>query len=77
MAAMVTMVLLKRNNVKLDRDVIFLSEAGEFEKLATISTPEAATRYQSLFDSVKAPTIHEYMAEDDPGSYSRAASRST
>lgn len=29
MAAMMTMVLLKRNNVKLDRDVIFLSEAGE------------------------------------------------
>ena len=29
MAAMLTMVLLKRNNVKLDRDVIFLSEAGE------------------------------------------------
>jgi acetylornithine deacetylase/succinyl-diaminopimelate desuccinylase-like protein len=28
-AAMMTMVLLKRNNVKLDRDVIFLSEAGE------------------------------------------------
>src|SRR6266567_1529334 len=29
MAAMMTMVLLKRNKVKLDRDVIFLSEAGE------------------------------------------------
>jgi acetylornithine deacetylase/succinyl-diaminopimelate desuccinylase-like protein len=29
MAAMMTMVLLKRNNVKLARDVIFLSEAGE------------------------------------------------
>lgn len=29
MAAMMTMILLKRNNVKLDRDVIFLSEAGE------------------------------------------------
>jgi acetylornithine deacetylase/succinyl-diaminopimelate desuccinylase-like protein len=29
MAAMMTMLLLKRNNVKLDRDVIFLSEAGE------------------------------------------------
>jgi acetylornithine deacetylase/succinyl-diaminopimelate desuccinylase-like protein len=29
MAAMMTMVLLKRNNVRLDRDVIFLSEAGE------------------------------------------------
>src|SRR5579862_987925 len=29
MAAMMTMILLKRNNMKLDRDVIFLSEAGE------------------------------------------------
>jgi acetylornithine deacetylase/succinyl-diaminopimelate desuccinylase-like protein len=29
MAAMMTMVLLKRNHVPLDRDVIFLSEAGE------------------------------------------------
>ncbi len=29
MAAMMTMVLLKRNKVPLDRDVIFLSEAGE------------------------------------------------
>jgi len=29
MAAMMTMVLLKRNAVKLDRDVIFLSEPGE------------------------------------------------
>ncbi|MEO8369415.1 MAG: M20/M25/M40 family metallo-hydrolase, partial [Candidatus Solibacter sp.] len=29
MAAMMTMVLLKRANAKLDRDVIFLSEAGE------------------------------------------------
>jgi acetylornithine deacetylase/succinyl-diaminopimelate desuccinylase-like protein len=28
-AAMMTMVLLKRNNAKLDRDVIFVSEAGE------------------------------------------------
>ncbi|MDQ2947285.1 MAG: M20/M25/M40 family metallo-hydrolase [Acidobacteriota bacterium] len=169
MAAMLTMVLLKRNNVKLDRDVIFLSEAGEeastapgieyivnehwsdidaeialaegggvrrtggqvqyaliqttekqprgarlvahgpsghgsrpmrtnavvhlsravekvamwdppmrlndttryyFEKLATISSPEAAARYKGLFDSAKAPTIREYLAENDPGSYS-------
>ena len=29
MAAMMTMVLLKRANAKLDRDVIFVSEAGE------------------------------------------------
>jgi acetylornithine deacetylase/succinyl-diaminopimelate desuccinylase-like protein len=35
MAAMMTMVLLKRANTKLDRDVIFLSEAGEDQ----ISTP--------------------------------------
>ncbi len=169
MAAMLTMVLLKRNNVKLDRDVIFLSEAGEeastapgieyivnehwsdidaeialaegggvrragakvqyaliqttekqpraarliahgpsghgsrpmrtnavvhlsravekvamwdppmrfndttryyFEKLATISSPEAAARYKGLFNSAKASAIREYLAENDPGSYS-------
>ncbi len=169
MAAMMTMMLLKRNNVKLDRDVIFLSEAGEeastapgieyivnehwsdidaeiaiaegggvrrmggqvkyaliqttekqprgarlvahgpsghgsrpmrsnaivhlsravekvamwdppmrfndttryyFEKLATISTPEDAARYQGLFDAAKAPAVREYLAENDPGAYS-------
>jgi acetylornithine deacetylase/succinyl-diaminopimelate desuccinylase-like protein len=166
---MVTMLLLKRSNVKLDRDVIFLSEAGEeaatgpgiqhmvdehwsdidaeiamaegggvrraggqvqyaliqttekqprgarlvahgpsghgsrpmrtdaivhlsravervamwdppmrlndttryyFEKLATISTPEAAARYKGLFDAAKAPAVREYLAENDPGAYS-------
>ncbi len=169
MAAMMTIILLKRNNVKLDRDVIFLSEAGEeastgpgiqyvvdehwsdinaeialaegggvrrmggqvkyaliqttekqprgarlvargpsghgsrpmrtnaivhlsravekiamwdppmrfndttryyFEKLATISTPEEAARYQGLFDPAKASAIREYLAENDPGAYS-------
>jgi acetylornithine deacetylase/succinyl-diaminopimelate desuccinylase-like protein len=169
MAAMMTMVLLKRNKVKLDRDVIFLSEAGEeaatgpgiqyivnehwqdidaeialaegggvrrqngqvryavvqttekqprgaklvahgpaghgsrpmrtnaivhlsravekvalwdppmrfndttryyFEKLATLSTPEEAARYKGLFDPAKAPSIREYLAENDPGAYS-------
>lgn len=169
MAAMLTMLLLKRSNVKLDRDVIFLSEAGEeaatgpgiqhmvdehwsdidaeiamaegggvrraggqvqyaliqttekqprgarlvahgpsghgsrpmrtnaivhlsravervamwdppmrlndttryyFEKLATISTPEAAARYKGLFDAAKAPAVREYLAENDPGAYS-------
>jgi acetylornithine deacetylase/succinyl-diaminopimelate desuccinylase-like protein len=169
MAAMMTMVLLKRNNVKLDRDVIFLSEAGEeastaigieyivnehwsdidseialaegggvrrrggqvqyalvqttekqprgarlvahgpsghgsrpmrtnailhlsravekvamwdppmrfndttryyFEKLATISSPEDAARFKDLFDAAKAAAVREYLAENDPNSYS-------
>ncbi|MDQ1471143.1 MAG: hypothetical protein QOJ99_2623, partial [Bryobacterales bacterium] len=168
-SAMMTMVLLKRSNVPLDRDVIFLSEAGEeaatgpgiehviqehwkdidaeiclaegggvrriggkpqyaavqttekqpraarlivkgpaghgsrplrtnaivhlaravdkiamwdppmrfndttrsyFEKLANLSSPEDAARYKGLFDSQKAPAIREYLAENDPGTYS-------
>ena len=169
MGALMTMVLLKRNNVKLDRDVIFLSEAGEeaatgpgiqyvvnehfpdidaefalaegggvrrqggqvkyavvqttekqprgaklvahgpaghgsrpmrsnailhlsravekvamwdppmrfndttryyFEKLATISPPEEAARYKGLFDPAKSAAIREYLAENDPATYS-------
>jgi acetylornithine deacetylase/succinyl-diaminopimelate desuccinylase-like protein len=168
-SAMMTMVLLKRSNLPLDRDVIFLSEAGEeaatgpgiqhvieanwkdidaeiclaegggvrriggkpqyagvqttekqpraarlivkgpaghgsrplrtnavvhlaravdkiamwdppmrfndttrsyFEKLANVSSPEDAARYKGLFDTQKAPAIREYLAENDPGTYS-------
>ena len=41
-----------------------------FEKLATISNPEDAARYKGLFDPAKAPAIREYLAENDPGTYS-------
>jgi len=169
LAAMMTMLMLKRSNVALDRDVIFLSEAGEeastgpgiqylvdehwadidaeiclaegggirrrggkslygtvqttekqprgaqlvvkgpaghgsrplrtnailhlsravekvamwdppmrfndttrtyFEKLANISSPEDAARYKGLFDPAKAPAVREWLAENDPGTYS-------
>jgi acetylornithine deacetylase/succinyl-diaminopimelate desuccinylase-like protein len=169
LAAMMTMILLKRSNVPLDRDVIFVSEAGEeastgpgieylvnehwpeidaeiclaesggvrrkdgkavyamvettekqpkgarlvvkgpaghgsrpmrsnaivhlsravetiamwdppvrfndttrsyFEKLANLSAPDEAARYKGLFDAAKAPAIREYLAENDPGTYS-------
>jgi acetylornithine deacetylase/succinyl-diaminopimelate desuccinylase-like protein len=169
LAAMMTMILLKRSNVPLDRDVIFVSEAGEeastgpgieylvnehwaeidaeiclaesggvrrrngkvwyatvettekqpkgarlvvkgpaghgsrplrtnaivhlsravetiamwdppmrfndttrnyFEKLANLSEPETAARLKGLFDEKKAPAIREYLAENEPGTYS-------
>jgi len=41
-----------------------------FEKLATLSTPEEAARYNGLFDSSKAAAIREYFAEHEPGTYS-------
>jgi acetylornithine deacetylase/succinyl-diaminopimelate desuccinylase-like protein len=41
-----------------------------FEKLATLSDPEDAARYKGLFDARKAPSIREYLAENDPGLYS-------
>jgi acetylornithine deacetylase/succinyl-diaminopimelate desuccinylase-like protein len=59
-----------------------------FEKLANLSGPEDAARYKGLFDAQKAPAIREYLAENDPATYSllhtsispisfRRASRST
>jgi acetylornithine deacetylase/succinyl-diaminopimelate desuccinylase-like protein len=41
-----------------------------FEKLANLGSPEEAARYKGLFDSQKAPAIHEYLAENEPGMYS-------
>lgn len=41
-----------------------------FEKLATVSSPEEAARFQAIFDPHKAPAALEYMAEHEPGNYS-------
>jgi acetylornithine deacetylase/succinyl-diaminopimelate desuccinylase-like protein len=41
-----------------------------FEKLAAVSGPEEAARYKGLFDPQKAPAIREYLAENEPGTYS-------
>jgi acetylornithine deacetylase/succinyl-diaminopimelate desuccinylase-like protein len=41
-----------------------------FEKMATLSTPDQAARFNALFDSSKAPKVREYLAEHDPGNYS-------
>jgi acetylornithine deacetylase/succinyl-diaminopimelate desuccinylase-like protein len=41
-----------------------------FEKLANVSKPEDAARYKALFDPQKAPAVREYLAENDPGTYS-------
>ena len=41
-----------------------------FEKLATISEPEAAARYKGLFDPQKSAAAREYLAEHEPGHYS-------
>jgi acetylornithine deacetylase/succinyl-diaminopimelate desuccinylase-like protein len=41
-----------------------------FEKLATISDPEAAARYKALFDPQKSAAAREYLAEHEPGHYS-------
>ncbi len=41
-----------------------------FEKLANLSSPDDAARYKGLFDKQKAPAIREYLAENEPGTYS-------
>jgi acetylornithine deacetylase/succinyl-diaminopimelate desuccinylase-like protein len=41
-----------------------------FEKMATLSPPDQAARFNGLFDAAKAPTVREYLAENDPGNYS-------
>ena len=41
-----------------------------FEKLSTVATPAEAARYRGLLDPQKAPAIREYLAENDPGTYS-------
>lgn len=41
-----------------------------FERLATISSPENAARYNGLMDAARAPAIQRYLAEHDPVRYS-------
>ncbi|MGB6942723.1 MAG: M20/M25/M40 family metallo-hydrolase [Bryobacteraceae bacterium] len=41
-----------------------------FEKMATVSSPEDAARFQGLFDPQKAAAVREYLAVHDPVSYS-------
>src|SRR5581483_3534441 len=41
-----------------------------FEKMATMSAPADAARFNGLFDPKKAPSIREYLAEHDASSYS-------
>ena len=41
-----------------------------FEKLSTVANPEDAARYRGLLDPEKAPAIREYLAQNDPGTYS-------
>ena len=41
-----------------------------FEKLATVTTPEEAARYNALFDPAKSAAAREYLAEHEPGHYS-------
>jgi acetylornithine deacetylase/succinyl-diaminopimelate desuccinylase-like protein len=41
-----------------------------FEKLGNLSSPEEAARYKGLLDPQKSPGIREYLAENDPGTYS-------
>ena len=41
-----------------------------FEKLATISTPEKAARYNALLNPAKAEEAHRYMRDNEPVMYS-------
>ena len=41
-----------------------------FEKMATLSPPGPAARFNALFDSAKAPAARAWLAENDPGDYS-------
>ncbi|HEV2198361.1 MAG TPA: M20/M25/M40 family metallo-hydrolase [Bryobacteraceae bacterium] len=41
-----------------------------FEKLATISTPEKAARYNGLLDPKRSAEIQRYLAVNEPGRYS-------
>ena len=41
-----------------------------FEKLASVSSPEEAGRYQALLDPAKSAAVREYLAEREPGHYS-------
>jgi acetylornithine deacetylase/succinyl-diaminopimelate desuccinylase-like protein len=41
-----------------------------FEKMANLSAPGDAARFNALFDSAKAPAVRQYLAEHDPSDYS-------
>jgi acetylornithine deacetylase/succinyl-diaminopimelate desuccinylase-like protein len=41
-----------------------------FERLAGISTPEQASRYNGLLDTQRATAIQEYLRKNEPGHYS-------
>ncbi len=41
-----------------------------FERLATVSSPEEAARYNGLMNPEKAASIRGYLAEHEPGAYS-------
>jgi acetylornithine deacetylase/succinyl-diaminopimelate desuccinylase-like protein len=41
-----------------------------FEKLANLSSPDDAARYKALFEPQKSAAVREYLAENDPGTYS-------
>src|SRR5579862_8099194 len=41
-----------------------------FEKLAALSSPEEAARYNALFDPQKSAAAREYLAEHEPNHYS-------
>ena len=41
-----------------------------FEKLSTVASPDDAARYRGVLDPDKAPAIREYLAQNDPGTYS-------
>lgn len=41
-----------------------------FERLATISTPEEAARYNGLFDPARTEAIQDYLQANEPGHYS-------
>jgi acetylornithine deacetylase/succinyl-diaminopimelate desuccinylase-like protein len=41
-----------------------------FERLAVLSPPEEAARYNALFDAQKARAVQEYFAQHDPAHYS-------
>jgi acetylornithine deacetylase/succinyl-diaminopimelate desuccinylase-like protein len=41
-----------------------------FERLATVSTPEEAARYNGLANPEKSAAIRQYLAEHEPGHYS-------
>jgi len=41
-----------------------------FERLATISTPEEAARYNGLFDPARTDAVQDYLQANEPGHYS-------